>query len=219
MASDLPRVTEILRCFSGMEYVDKQVLARAAQRGTTVHAICAGLAKGAWIPESTIDEELHGYIASFKQWAAAQVLAFPIIEKRLQDNHNLFTGQLDFVIKGSDNELYLVDLKTSTRPQKTYPIQMAAYKYLLEIHGVRIKAAMLVYLSKDGEFPDIARYDELDDETCVFFSALKCYQYFHRKKGDNYGTTDTENPRTAHPCCNGRADVHPEGISESQQPI
>lgn len=183
---DLPRVTEILKPFSGIEYVKPDVLKNAAARGTQVHSYCAAIAKDAWLPESMIDEELKGYVQSFRLWKDAQVKKILLVEKRFQDEHNGFTGQLDFVILGADDELYLVDLKTSARPQKTYPVQMAAYKHLLELNKVRIKAALLVYLDKAGELPDVARYDELDDETQVFFSALDCYNFFNRKKGQNY---------------------------------
>lgn len=179
---EYPRVTEILRAFSSFESVPKDILERAAARGTAVHALCAGLAKGAWLPDIMIDEEFSGYIASFKQWAAMQVSKFVTIEKRFTDEDLKYSGQLDFVILGTDNELYLVDLKTSARPQKTYPVQMAAYDHLLRKHGVNVKGAMLVYLNKDGDFPEINLIEDLSEETYVFMAALDCWHYFNKGK-------------------------------------
>src|ERR1700679_3930316 len=102
----VPRVTEILKPFSGFKYVSKDILEKAAARGTKVHSICAGIANGAWIPDGMIPEELLGYVNSFKQWAKAQVEEFVIVEKRYSDDVMCYNGQLDFVIRGVDGELY-----------------------------------------------------------------------------------------------------------------
>ena len=92
---------------------------------------------------------------------------------------------MDFVIEGKDGKLYLADLKTSSKPQKTYPVQMAAYNSLLKQNGTTVEGAMLVYLKKDGEFPDIDFIENMDKEYGVFQSALECYEYFKiRKKKD-----------------------------------
>lgn len=189
----LPRVTEVLRYFSSFEFVPKDILTRAADRGTKVHALCAGIAKGNWIPDGMIEPELLGYVNSFKQWSEAQISAYNIIEKRFTSELLGCSGQVDFVARGNDNELYLVDLKTSARHQKTYPVQMAAYTELLRLHNVTVRGAMLVYLSKEGEFPDIKFYDtdELNEELSVFLSALQCWKYFNKGKlNDRKGIED-----------------------------
>lgn len=177
-----PRVTEILNPFTSYDKVPPNILERAAARGTTVHALCAGLAKDEWIPDGMIGEEYLGYVKSFKQWAKHQVKKFVIIEKRYHDDFRGYSGQLDFVVQGNDGELYLVDLKTSAAPQKTYPIQMAAYDNLLRQHQVKVKGAMLVYLDKDGEFPEIDYIEDFNEQWSVFCSALHCWNYFKRTK-------------------------------------
>lgn len=179
---DYPRVTEILRAYTSYDQVPKEILERAAARGTSVHALCAGIAKGNWIPDGMIGEELLGYVTSFRKWAAAQVSKFLIIEKRYMDDELRYSGQLDFVALGVDNELYLVDLKTSARPQKTYPVQMAAYDSLLRNHKVYVKGAMLVYLDKSGEFPEIHLIEDMAEELRIFLSALDCWHYFNKGK-------------------------------------
>jgi hypothetical protein len=180
--SNIPRVTEILKPFTGIDFIPKDVLEKAAARGTSVHALCAGIAKGAWIPDGMIGENLLGYVNSFKLWSEAQVDKFVTIEKRFTDEDLKFTGQLDFVILGKDGNLYLVDLKTSASHQKSYPIQMAAYDYLLEKHKIKVKGAMLVYLNKDGEFPNIHYLEDMQEERSVFMGALTCWHYFHKRK-------------------------------------
>lgn len=197
---DYPRVTEVLKAFTNYDHVPLQILERAAARGTSVHALCAGIAKGAWIPEGMISEELKGYVTSFRKWAEAQVDKFIIIEKRYSDDHLQYSGQLDFVILGSDSKLYLVDLKTSARPQKTYPVQMAAYDYLLSIHNVHVEGAMLVYLSKEGEFPEIDLLEDMTQERQVFLDALNCWHYFNKRgKHGRKNTTDKREETTTEP--------------------
>lgn len=184
-STNIPRVTEILRPFSSYDQVPKDVLERAAARGTSVHALCAGIAKGNWIPDGMIGEDLLGYVQSFRKWHEAQVKEFVIIEKRYTDTHSEYSGQLDFVVRCNDNQLYLIDLKTSSRPQKTYPVQMAAYDNLLKQNNIIVAGAMLIYLDKAGEFPEIDTRHDLTEEFSVFCSAVHCYKYFKiRKKND-----------------------------------
>lgn len=191
---DYPRVTEILRNHTGYDNVPKDILDRAAARGSTVHAICAGIAKGAWVPDGMIGQEILGYVNSFKKWSEAQVKQFVTIEKRYVDEHLKYTGQIDFIVVGNDEAIYLVDLKTSAKPQKTYPVQMAAYENLLRKHKIEVKGAMLVYLDKDGEFPNIHLIEGMTEEFHVFLSALDCYNYFHRRKKDERKTTTEHIP-------------------------
>lgn len=175
-------MTEILRPYTSYDQVPVDILQRAAARGTTVHALCAGIAKGNWIPDGMVGDEYLGYVRSFKQWSEAQVSKFEIIEKRYMDDDLKYSGQLDFVVEGTDGSMYLVDLKTSAKPQKTYPVQMAAYDSLLRKQGVNVHGAMIVYLKKDGDFPDIHFIEDLKPEFAVFVSALYCWNYFNKGK-------------------------------------
>ncbi len=184
---DYPRVTEIIRPFVHYEGIPKHILNNAAARGTAVHAICASIAKGAFITDGMIEPSYLGYIRSFRKWAEAQVKSFDIIETRYCNDILGYTGQIDFVITATDNKRYLVDLKTSSGPQKTYPIQMGAYEMLLKAHGIEVDTAWIVYLDKDGEFPDIHVVDDMEEKRQVFKSCVHCYKYFNkpkRKKND-----------------------------------
>lgn len=184
---DLPRVTEILKAYTSYDQVPAQILQNAATRGTKVHAICAGIASGNWIPESMIDEELRGYVKSFQQWAAMQVKEFIVIEKRYHSDGLGFTGQIDFVVRATDDKFYLVDLKTSAKPQKTYPLQMGAYDLLIRESGTKVEGAMLVYLNKTGEFPEINLMQDTEEEIETFLAALLVWKYLN--KGKKHGRT------------------------------
>jgi hypothetical protein len=183
---EYPRVTEVLRPFSNFQYVPKNILERAAIRGTSVHAICAALAKGAFVPDGMIGEDLLGYVQSFQKWCEIQVESFLVVEKRYQCDDMQFTGQVDYVVLAKDQKLYLADIKTGSQPQKTYPVQMAAYEYLVQKHKIQVEGAMLVYLSKLGDFPDIELFEDLSTERNVFWGALTCWNYFNKKQEKTY---------------------------------
>lgn len=205
----IPRVTEVLSTFSNFRHVPAKVLDKAAERGTAVHALCSGVAKGAWIPSEMVDENLRGYYESFLLWKDAQVKDFRIVEKRYSSELG-YTGQIDAVIEAKDGKLYLIDYKTSERHQPTYPIQMAAYDQLLREEWARVDGAMLVYLSKAGEFPDIHVMHEFATERDVWFSALTCWKYFNQRKGrKKYGAKE---PVSENSGDNVRTGLHTEGI-------
>lgn len=44
--SDYTRVTEILKPFSGLDRIPKDIVANAARRGTKVHDVCEGIIRG-----------------------------------------------------------------------------------------------------------------------------------------------------------------------------
>lgn len=194
-----PRVTEILRNFTSYQYVPKNILANAAARGSSVHAICAGIAKGVWIPDGMIEAEHLGYVKSFHLWNEEFAKEFLIIEKRFYDTGKDFSGQIDFLITTKDEECWLVDIKTSSAPQKSYPVQMAAYKHLLQTNGITIKGAMIVYLDRDGNTPKVHALEDLSEETRIFMCALDCWHFFNRRKRnvanrDSSPKTDSKPP-------------------------
>lgn len=177
----LPRVTQILSYYTNYHQLPPEILKKASTRGSAVHGLCEGIAKGQWIPESMIDEELKGYVESFRKWSAAQVKEFYIIERRYTHDGLGYTGQVDMVIRGTDGKLYLTDLKTTASPMKTHPVQMAAYQELLKANGIETVGVMLVYLNKDGGFPEIDLFHELHKEFGVFLSARECWYYFNER--------------------------------------
>lgn len=178
----IPRVTEILNYFTSYDQVPKQILENAAARGTCVHAICGGIAKGNWIPDSLIKEEYLPYVNSFRAWNDEVVVEYELIEKRFIHSVHQFSGQMDFVLIGKDKKRYLVDLKTSASPQKTYPLQMGAYDLLLKDNGIMIDGAIIVYLSKEGKYPMIDFLESLEEQRSVFLSALHCWKYLHTRR-------------------------------------
>jgi hypothetical protein len=168
------RVTSILYPFSGLDKLDPEVVDNAARRGTQVHKICEGIISG--LGEIGVDEETRPYVSSFLQWwnIGHEVL---MMEQRFWDDDLEITGQIDLMIREKD-ELYLVDLKTSSKPSLTWPAQGAAYAYLAMKYGHDVKKIRFLHLLKSGKAPKIYEYP-VDDE--FFLSIYRTWKHFYCK--------------------------------------
>jgi len=168
---DYIRVTTILYPFSGLRDIDPSVVAHAAERGTKVHKICEAIASG--VPPLGIEDEVWGYVESFKKWFET---ADPIVEmeKRFWCDDLQVTGQVDFILDTPDG-LAIIDLKTSSQPSKTWMAQGSAYAYLAKKAGYDIKKVYFVHLNKHGKPPKVYDYP-MDD--AFFMSILRTYLHF-----------------------------------------
>lgn len=171
------RVTKVLYPFSGMDKIDPDVLAHAAERGTKVHKICEGIASG--LGEHGVDDETRGYIESFKKWWGD---GLPVVsmEERFWDDKLCLTGQVDFIIKTGDG-LAIVDLKTSSKPSKTWEAQGCAYAHLAKNAGYKIVSILFIHLSKRGKAPKIYAYPVPVDNS-FFLAIFRVYQHFFQKE-------------------------------------
>lgn len=168
------RVTNVLYPFSGLDTIPAEVVAHAAERGTKVHQICEGIISG--LGELGVDDETRPYVESFKKW---WTLGHEVVEmeKRFWDDTLQLTGQVDLILKTPDG-LILVDLKTSSRPSKTWPAQGSAYAYLAKKAGYDIKKVFFLHLNKYGNQPTLYEYP-VDDS--FFLSIYRTWQHFFKR--------------------------------------
>ena len=169
------RVTHVLYPFSGLQHIDADVLAHAAERGTKVHKICEGIVSG--LGEIGVDDETWGYVESFKKWwgAGREVIK---MEERFWDDELCLTGQVDFIIS-TEHGLAIIDLKTSSRPSTTWDAQGSAYAYLAKKAGYDIKKIYFIHLNKHGKDPKIHEYP-VDDS--FFLAVFRVYKHFFHKE-------------------------------------
>lgn len=169
------RVTSVLYPFSGLEHIDPDVLAHAAERGTKVHKICEGIVSG--LGEIGVDDETRGYVESFKKWWERGIHVIEM-ERRFWDDENSITGQVDLIIK-TDDGLAIVDLKTSSKPSKTWPAQGSAYAWLAKNSGYPIEKVFFLHLNKTGKEPKIYEYP-VDDS--FFLAIFRTFKHFFLKE-------------------------------------
>jgi len=165
------RVTEVLYPFSGLSTIDKATVENAAKRGTKVHKICEGIIGG--LGEIGVDEDVKGYIDSFKKWWGTGH-AVECMERRFWHDDLGITGQIDIILKDGQ-KLTIVDLKTSYRPSKTWCAQLCAYALLAKNAGIQISHIMVVHLHRNGKEPTIYQYP-IDEK--LFLDILRIYKYF-----------------------------------------
>lgn len=168
------RVTQVLYPFSGLQTVNPDILSHAAQRGTKVHKICEAIVSG--LGEIGVDDETWGYVESFKKWWATEIQVVSM-EERFWDDELKITGQVDFIIQTTEG-LAIVDIKTSSRPSKTWEAQGTAYAYLAKKAGYDIKKIYFLHLNKHGKDPKIIEYS-IDDS--FFLAILRTYLHFFQK--------------------------------------
>ena len=169
------RVTNVLYPFSGLEKIDADVVAYAAERGTKVHKICEGIIEG--LGELGVDDETWGYVESFKKWwgEGHQVVS---MEERFWDDELHVTGQVDLIVQTAEG-LAIFDLKTSSRPSKTWPVQGSAYAYLAKNAGYDIQKIFFIHLNKHGKEPKLYEYP-VDDS--FFLSTYRVWVHFFQPK-------------------------------------
>lgn len=168
------RVTNILYPFSGLQFIDADVVANAGRRGTKVHKICEAIVSG--LGELGVDEEVWGYVESFKKWwgEGRNVVC---MEERFWDDDLGITGQVDFIIREGDR-LIVTDIKTSSRPSPTWPCQGSAYAYLAKKYGYDISSIHFLHLNKHGKEAKIYDYAVDDD---LFLAIYRAYMHFYSK--------------------------------------
>lgn len=169
------RVTSVLYPFSGLDKIDADVVAHAAERGTKVHHICEAIMLG--LGELGVDDETKPYVESFKKWWSLghEVV---LMETRFWDDKLEITGQVDLILKTPEG-LVIVDLKTSSKPSKTWPIQGSAYAYLAKKAGYDIKKIFFLHLNKYGQEPKLYEYP-IDES--FFLDIFWVWQYFFYKE-------------------------------------
>lgn len=173
------RVTTVLFPFSGLQHIDPVVLENAGRRGTKVHEICEAIAAG--LGEFGTDEETQPYVDSFKIWWETGIKVISM-EERFWDDELEITGQCDFIIE-DERGMGIIDLKTSSKPSKTWEAQGNAYAMMAIAKGYPIKFIQFVHLSKTGKPPKIIEYPV---RIPFFLAILTTYKhFFHKATHDN----------------------------------
>ncbi len=179
--NDYPRVSDIMALYSNFDFIDEKVLLNAQERGAEVHSYCTAYAKKLWAIDP--EENLKGYVDSFKLWYDEHVEKLISAETRLYDDDLQFSGQYDMIVKLKGHEhLTLIDLKTSAAYQRDWPVKLAAYLHLLNLNGMNVFDAISIRLKKDGKKPCVKPFYDCNPFYRIFLGAITCYNYFIGKK-------------------------------------
>lgn len=197
-----PRISDIVdrQNESELRSVPIDTLVNACIRGEKVHAYCTAHLLGLWSPE--VEEEYQLYVNSFIEWAKDNIYQTLYTKTRIYDDVKCFSGEFDLIcVMKSTMKPALLDIKTSAKPSKSWPIKMAAYKHLCELNGYHVDTVYNIHLKKNpakykknGEEKVLVspssvkavaiehKEEDLKAAWEIFTSALKCYDYFERKE-------------------------------------
>jgi len=168
--SRFPSVTNILAPYSGVDKIPPWHLAKAAERGTTVHSYCAAMALNEWTPPPP--QAYRGYVESARQWLDAFLDEALLVEVELEDESLGFCGHPDLVIRSRKlGGIILTDYKTpATLHRKIWGSQLAAYEKLIAASkGIVIDRMGSLRLDAKGK---MAKFDEFTDNRVSYWSAF-----------------------------------------------
>jgi hypothetical protein len=132
------------------------------ERGQLLHAICAAHAKGKWYPG--YPDDLGGYLDSFRRW-------FELVDKVLLTEEYLesslwgFCGTPDLVCTlKNDDRIVLVDYKSPLAYNRSWDLQTAGYKILVDEWLSKRFIGEITYsgtVGIDVKLPNVERWGSL----------------------------------------------------------
>lgn len=167
MASDLPRVTEILRA-TGL--IDGAASEHAMERGTAVHLACEYHDLGD-LDESSLDPEVAPLCASYKRFLADTQAEIISIEEAVSCPYSGYRGHVDRTMLIRPDTRWLIDIKSGLQAP-WHPIQTAAYRNCYDPEPPMHRGAL--YLTPTS-YKLIEHTDRND--LLVFLAALRLYQW------------------------------------------
>lgn len=196
-----PSVTTILQYMPKNKFFEEWVkdvghnadiiMRRAGKEGTAVHQAIEQLLKGEeleWIDEygnAKYNELVWGMILKFKEfWDLVKPEIISIEEFVYSDKYQ-YAGTADFVCK-INNEVWLIDFKTSTTIQRTHELQLASYAKAWEEMGkVKIDRTGILWLKAhtrtkskkklQGKGWQLKAVDEIEKNFDLFETIYKLY--------------------------------------------
>jgi hypothetical protein len=176
-----PSVTQAIGfCNQGaFAKIPPDIMAAAQERGNALHGWAAAYAQNLWTPE--VSDSLKGYVVSFSKWFDRHVVKTVLVEQRMSHPTLYYDGEPDWVgiIKG-DEGLTLIDWKTPLFASKSWRLQLAGYRMLLEKAGYEITRVASLQPRKDGKAAKFLDYpNSLTGDMGIFMATLNVWRFFN----------------------------------------
>lgn len=144
-----PSVTEILRIegLADFRFVDPEVLAYAAERGSLLHEWLSLVNDGHISRDDEAPEEIAGYVAGYGKFLDATGFKARSWERVVKNAPLRYCGTYD-LLGELPSGLTLVDLKTSAQLYHWVPLQTCGYAMALDPRPARAALRLL----RDGTY-------------------------------------------------------------------
>ena len=170
------------------------IMRKAGEEGTQTHNAIEDLLDGKeveWMDDygnAKYSELVWSMILKFKEfWEIAKPELISKEEFTYSDEHK-YAGTSDALVKIND-EIWLIDFKTSNSLHKSYDLQLAAYaKAIEEVKGIKVDRTGILWFKsakrgpgrKEGEFQgkgwELKAIDEVDTNFELFKLIYKLYE-------------------------------------------
>jgi len=173
------RVSQVLSDYADFSNVPPDVLQAAADRGTLVHDICAGILQGFFPPE--IPEEAKGYVDSFLIFQEKYIREVIAVEAEVKHQKWGYVGHIDFGGRLTMFDAAVVlDWKTPVTKSKTWEAQVSAYLEAANetFPGHGWTRCGILQLSPEGKAPKMTWVEKPGEAFHFFIMKLQADQYF-----------------------------------------
>jgi hypothetical protein len=167
--------TEVLGKYVDWHRIPDKILAQAIRRGNSVHTACGGYALGGYV--APLPLQYQGYFDSFKLWYDQFVERTIEVEKRYTCHLYKYTGQLDIISFLKSKRFALIDIKTPVTESKTWRIQLASYRHLLQSNDIEVDESMILQPKASGKIARAYKYDDWEMDFNIFIGALNAHRY------------------------------------------
>jgi hypothetical protein len=175
---EFPSVTGILEPYTGLSYVDRELLHKAAEFGNHVHLACHLHDRGE-LDEATLDQALVPYLDGWKRFLDDSGAIVILSEYRVASRKHGFAGTFDKLLFWGKSER-LADIKSGSVLPKTVGPQTAGYvEGYAEETGQRIRDRYCIHLPGDGKYKSHKLTDARD--WSIFKSCLNVHNWYHRR--------------------------------------
>jgi len=150
----------------------------AGDLGTLIHAwietyIKAKIA-GTELPDSPINPIIQTSVLKFLQWERQNEIKFIASEKKVYSLKHNVAGICDFLYVNRDGHLCMGDIKTSKGIYKTFGIQLAAYKYMIQEENpkMQIDEMTIVRVGKDDGELEVKNVNDYQNNAKAFLACV-----------------------------------------------
>lgn len=172
----IPGVTTVLAPLNDLSRIPRDVLARKAALGTSVHTACELVNHGTLDYEG-LDDQVRQYVDQYLLFLEQGGFEVVLTERRVCSRRHRYAGTLD--LWGHLGErTALLDIKTACDVAPVYGPQTAAYAVALEEQdGLKTDERYILRLA-----PDLYRLEPMPrpDDKAVFFAALTLHNWMKR---------------------------------------
>lgn len=150
----------------------------AGDIGTLIHVWIESYIKakidGTPIPDSPINPIIQGAVLKFLMWEKQNDIKFVASEKKVYSLKHNVAGICDFLYLNKDGKTCLGDIKTSKGIYKTFYLQLAAYKYMIqeENPSTQIEEMTIVRVGKDDAELEVKNINDYASNAKAFLACV-----------------------------------------------